>query len=90
MPKHEAERASRGSSVYRQGYTNGKRAFVLRAQPTLDGLEKSYWVTLDKPSSGKGETKLGAKPTLNEARMAEMFFAKLLPTAITQSVKSRK
>lgn len=59
-PKHEGERASCGSSAYIQGYSNGKRTFVFRAQPTVDGVKKSYWVTLGEPSSGKGETKLGA------------------------------
>ena len=89
-PKHEGERASCGSSVYIQGYSNGKRAFVFRAQPTVDGVKKSYWVTLGEPSSGKGETKLGASLSLNEARTAAMFLRQAITSGEHSVAKVKK
>ena len=77
-PKHKGESASCGSSVNLQGFTNGQRTFVFRAQPILDGIKKSYRLTLGKPSNSKSETKLGAGLTSNEASTAAMF----LPQAI--------
>ena len=89
-PKHEGERVSCGSSVYIQGYSNGKRAFVFRAQPTVEGVKKSYWVTLGEPSSGKGETKLGAGLSLNEARTAAMFLRQAITSGEHTVAKVKK
>ena len=42
-PKSEGERASCGDSLYLQGYSNGTRAYIFRAQPIVDGKQKSFF-----------------------------------------------
>ena len=60
-PSSEGERVSCGSSVYVQGYSNGKRAYVFRAQPTENGKQKTYWVTLGQPATSGVETTVGGE-----------------------------
>ena len=73
-PSKDGERVSCGSSLYVQGSTNGKRAYVFRAQPTENGKQKTYWVTLGQPATSGVETAVGGELTLDEARMAALFF----------------
>lgn len=73
-PSKDGERVSCGSSLYVQGSTKGKRAYVFRAQPTENGKQKSYWVTLGQPVTSGLETAVGGELTLDEARMAALFF----------------
>ena len=40
-PASEGERASCGDGLYLQGYSNGTRAFIFRAQPIVDRKQKS-------------------------------------------------
>ena len=40
-PRTEGERVSCGDSLYLQGYSNGTRAYIFRAQPIVDGKQKS-------------------------------------------------
>ena len=89
-PTSEGERASCGSSVYVQGYFNGKRAYVFRAQPTIDGVKKSFWVTLGQPAISGAETAVGGELTLDEARMAALFFKKVIQSGELTVHKVRK
>ena len=50
--------------------------------------QKSYWVTIGRPSTGKGETQLGYYLSFSEARMTKFFF-KPSPAANAQSLKSK-
>ena len=72
-PKKDGERVSCGESCYVKGWLNGNRSFVFRAQPRENGVQKTFWITIGRPSAGKGETRLGAELSLSEARMAAMF-----------------
>ena len=72
-PRKDRDRVSCGDSLYLQGKLNGFRAYVFRAQPTEHGVKKTYWITIGRPNTGKGQTRLGAELTLSEARMAAMF-----------------
>ena len=72
-PKKDGERVSCGDSCYVKGWLNGNRSFVFRAQPRENGVQKTYWVTIGRPNTDKGETQLGAELSLSEARMAAMF-----------------
>ena len=89
-PTSEGERASCGSSVYVQGYSNGKRAYVFRAQPTENGKQKTYWVTLGQPATSGVETAVGGELTLDEARMAALFFKKVIQSGDLTVHKVRK
>jgi len=89
-PSTNGERASCGSSVYVQGFLNGKRAYVFRAQPLEDGKQKSYWVTLGQPATSGVETAIGGELTLDEARMAALFFKKVIQSGDLTVHKVRK
>ena len=71
--KNDDEGFSVGDSCYVKGWLNDNRSFVFRAQPIENGVQKSYWFTIGRPGTGKGETRLGASLSLSEAQMAAMF-----------------
>ena len=72
-PKKDAERVSCGDSLYLLGKNNGYRSYLFRAQPTENGIKKSYWVTIGRPAENPEKTEVGGELSLGEARMAAMF-----------------
>ena len=76
--KNDGEGFSVGDSCYVKGWLNDNRSFVFCARPRENGVQKSYWFTIGRPCKGKGETRLGAGLSLNEAQMAAMFLSQAI------------
>ena len=54
-PKKDGERVSCGESCYVKGWLNGNRSYVFRAQPRENGVQKTFWITIGRPSAGKAK-----------------------------------
>ena len=89
-PKTEGERASCGDSLYLQGYSNGTRAYIFRAQPIVDGKQKSFWVKLGKPAQSNGPSIVGKQLSLANAKMAVLFLKEAINSGELTVAEARK
>ena len=89
-PKTEGERASCGDSLYLQGYSNGTRAYIFRAQPIVDGKQKSFWVKIGKPAQSNEPSIVGKQLTLANAKMAVLFLRGAISSGELTVAEARK
>jgi len=89
-PKTEGERASCGDSLYLQGYSNGTRAYIFRAQPIVDGKQKSFWVKIGKPAQSNEPSIVGKQLSLANAKMAVLFLKEAINSGELTVAEARK
>ena len=72
-PRSKGERASCGTNLYIQGWTNGKRVWVYRLQVTEGSKQRSIWLTLGQPAVNAESGIAGGSLRLAEARELAMI-----------------